>query len=509
MAYSVLTTSGLTINIKAMLEAGVTIDDVNRQLRGSRGVCLQCLLARRQLTQAQAEGLDRATLESSIDSTFRCGHRRKKWDPESGGYSPKTLIVEPHYFHPEPLLNEEGDKIARPCETRSHEHVEFLNWLIGNQRAWCLNGIPASPESLLLREPRYRVDPPNWRSPDLAIVRCNAVDPTRVMEVIQRDGYIPAHAVQMVSAIEVQISRISVEEIRQRTIDHLRHFADVRWVFVERHLHGTVEARKWLAENGHEAFIIRQELDKSRILGIELLPPPGLLGKVTIPSPPLPCLRSLYVEWLAKGFAAPEALARAKGERAALKRNAEKAVSLNALLRHDFGIDLPWETSFEEVHEAHDHALADLIERQRIEAERVRREQEEADRHERERKVREQAELQERLHSLEQVRLRREEAQRQRQIEEEEFRKLEALWQPVAVVQLNRDRTMVTNVLIGDLIRRGPGGEVFVYRGRESLGYGVDRAVKTDSDSSSTMKISVIDDLSGWQVMPAADRAAR
>ena len=156
MAFSVLTPAGLTINIKAMLEAGATIDEVNRQLRGSRGVCLQCILARRQLSQAQAEGLDRATLEASIDSTFRCGHRRRKWNAQTGVLADATITVEPHYFHPEPWFDEAGEPIQRPCESRSSAHVGFLSWLMGNQRPWCLDGIPDDEATLLLRDSQGR-----------------------------------------------------------------------------------------------------------------------------------------------------------------------------------------------------------------------------------------------------------------------------------------------------------------------------------------------------------------
>lgn len=226
MAYSVLTPAGLTINIKAMLEAGVTIDEVNRQLRGSRGVCLQCLLARRQLTQAQAEGLGRGTLQACLDSSFRCGHRRRKWNAQTGAPSTATVTVEPHYFHPEPLLGEGGERIQRPCESRSQAHIAFLDWLLGSQRAWCLDGLPDDRSSLVLRELRYRKAAPNWRAPDLAVVRCLGVDPDKLLAAIQRDGYLPEHATQTISAIELQLSRISVQEIRQRTNDHARHFED-------------------------------------------------------------------------------------------------------------------------------------------------------------------------------------------------------------------------------------------------------------------------------------------
>lgn len=323
VTFSVLTSFGITIDIKEMLDRGMEINEINRQLSGSRGICLQCLLAWHQLTQAQAEGLDRATLEASVDSTFRSGHRRRKKNPEAGQSSDEEIMVAPHYFHPEPLLNEAGERIQRPCESVSQEHGAFLEWLMGSARGWCLDGIPPEEPTLILREARYRTAHPRWRSPDLAIVRCSGAPPDRVTAEILRDGFLSPEAVQMVSAIELQLSRISLQEIRSRTIDHSRHFADVRWVFVERHLAGMDEARRWLAENGHEAFVIRQESDKSRILGIEPLPPPVELGKVSMPTIPLPCLRSLMVGWLAKGYTQPEALNRAKGEHDAIRQKAE------------------------------------------------------------------------------------------------------------------------------------------------------------------------------------------
>jgi len=375
------------------------VNEVNRQLRGSRGICLHCLLAWHQLTKAQAEGLDLATLEASVDSTFRRGHRRRKRIPETGKPSDEESVVEPHYFHLEPLLNEAGERIQRPCEAVSWDHVAFLDWLMGSARVWCLDGIPPEEPTLILREARYRTDPPRWRSPDLAIVRCTGDPPDRVMAEILRHGFLTPEALQMVSAIELQLSRISVQEIRSRTDDHCRHFADVRWVFVERHLAGMDEARCWLAENGHEAFVIRQESDKSRILGIDPLPPPVVMGKVSRPTILLPCIRSLMVEWLAKGYAQPEALTRARGEHDAIRLKAEKDAAR---------FELEDRKGQEEI----ERRLREEEERQANEEHRLRLQQERQELEERDRRDRLSQERNRRLH----------EERRRRELEERDRR---------------------------------------------------------------------------------------
>lgn len=514
MAYSVLTPAGLTINIKAMLEAGVTIDEVNRQLRGSRGVCLQCLLARRQLTQAQAEGLGRGTLQACLDSSFRCGHRRRRWNAQTGAPSTATITVEPHYFHPEPLLDEGGERIQRPCESRSQAHIAFLDWLLGSQRAWCLGGLPNDRSSLVLRELRYRKAAPNWRAPDLAVVRCLGVDPDKVLGAIQREGYLPEHATQTISAIELQLSRISVQEIRQRTNDHAQHFIDVRWVFVERHLAGTGEARKWLDEAGLEAYVIRQEADRSRILGIEILPPPSGFGGASMPSPPLPCLRSLYVQQLAQGYGHHEALARAQGERTALREQAGEATRLNALLRDSHGIALPWETPLAKVRQACEDAQQQELERQQAEARR-RTQEAEAERQSLEALWRQQqaeAQRQAELHAEQQRERQKQLAEQHRQREEqrveqqrceENQRRQETLWQSVNVVELSRDRGMVTNVPVGHLLRERPGGKIYRYLGRDSLGYRLASVISPGSPAEERPVLDLVYSLKGWHVRPA------
>lgn len=304
-----------------------------------------------------------------------------------------------------------------------------------------------------------------------------------------------------------------MQEIRQRTHDHLSLFADVRWVFVERHLAGTGEARKWLAEAGHEAYVIRQEADRSRILGIEPLPPPRGLGAACPPSPPLPCLRSLYVQQLAQGYGQHEALARAKGERGALREQAREATRLNALLREGHGIALPWETPFAEVSQAYEDARQRALERQQAVARQraqeadVERQRQEALRRQQQAAAQRQATLRaeqerERQEQLAEQLRQREEQRVARQRLEQEHHRQEALWESVNVVELSRDRGMVTNVPVGHLVREGPGGTMYRYLGRDSLGYRIEPLIRADAPAGATHLESTVYSLQGWQVRP-------
>jgi len=240
------------------------------------------------------------------------------------------------------------------------------------------------------------------------------------------------------------------------------------------------------------------------------LPPPHAIGGVSPPSPPLPCLRSLYVAWLAQGYAAPEALARAKGEREQLRQQAREAIRLNAELREFHGVALPWESPLEVVEQAADQIHACELQRQQHEARQRALEAEaehlkqDAIRREQEAEALRQASLRQQWEQEQQERAA--EQERQQEIDrrrEQELHRDEVLWQPVTVIEFSRDRRIVTNVPVGSLLRQRCGGAVYPYLGRDSLGYRLGPPLAPDSAAGAMRDSSVVYSLEGWQVRSA------
>jgi len=289
-------------------------EQVERQYadRPLKYCCAECLMQSKGLNSVKAitSGLSGLT----ADSSFRRGGHRRQVDYNLGGYKEELIAFRPAFWHPEPLLDEAGNRIERPCESSVSIHHEYCRWIISSGRSWLLNG-PRSPQHVVSVMARYDKDP-SWREPDISVLWATSASEAQELQA-GLDGpirTIPFDRCIGLVAVEVQRSPITRPQLIQRTQDHLKHYADVRWVFVKGHLANMAPAREWLAEQGLTAYILTEENDKSRIVGIEELPPPRKTKTYMRQAAHARCLRAIYIYWLKLGYAAPEAYARAKAD---------------------------------------------------------------------------------------------------------------------------------------------------------------------------------------------------
>lgn len=289
-------------------------EDVERQYadRKLQYCCAECLMQKKGLSSVNAITAGLSGLIA--DSSFRRGGLRRQIDYQNGGYSEELVPFRPAFWHPEPLLDEQGNRIIRPCESSSSVHHEYCRWIASSGRAWLLNGAMQDRHVISLMA-RYDKEP-SWREPDISVLWAASASEAAVLQKELDEGsrFIPFDRCVGLVAVEVQRSPITKPELVARTKDHLENYADVRWVFVKGHLSNMTPAREWLAENGFTSYIISEEKDKSRILGVEELPPPKKQKTYMKYAAHARCLRAIYIYWLKLGYAAPEALSRAKAD---------------------------------------------------------------------------------------------------------------------------------------------------------------------------------------------------
>lgn len=274
--------------------------------------CAECLMQMKGLTSAAAISGNLSGLVA--DSSFRRGGLRRQIDYETGTYAEELVPFRPAFWHPKPLLDEDGNRIARPCESSISAHHEYCRWIATSGREWLLNGEQQSRHVISLMA-RYNKEP-SWREPDISVLwAASASEASKLKSELDLNSrFVPFDRCVGLVAVEVQRSPISRPQIEERTKDHLKNYADVRWVFLKGHLSGMTPAREWLAEQGLTAYVINEEKDKSRILGVEELPPPTKQKTYMKQAARSRCLRAIYIYWLKLGYAAAEAYARAKAD---------------------------------------------------------------------------------------------------------------------------------------------------------------------------------------------------
>lgn len=289
--------------------------------------CAECLMQKQGLTSVHAITAGLSGL--AADSSFRRGGLRRQIDYQNGGYAEDLVPFRPAFWHPEPLLDEEGNRIVRPCESSSSIHHEYCRWIASSGRDWLLDG-PLQARHVVSLMARYDKDP-SWREPDISVLWAPSANEAYGLqrELDQGSRFIPFDRCVGLVAVEVQRSPITRPQLEARTKDHLKNYADVRWVFVKNHLANMAPAREWLAEQGLTAYIISEERDKSRILGVEELPPPRKQKTYMKQAAHSRCLRAIYIYWLKLGYAPAEALARAKADMDDLKAGRDTSSGSN------------------------------------------------------------------------------------------------------------------------------------------------------------------------------------
>lgn len=283
--------------------------------------CAECLMREKGLTDSELSSLRVAGL--TPDSSFRRGSMQKRLDVETGEY--KLRPCRPAFWHTTRLLDEDGNPIDRPCESDQSIHHAFCRYIAGPGSGWLL-GAGADGAKLGTKDPRHVITvmarymkDPTHREPDISVLWANSVEDAKELErrFASGDRTIDWSLCSGLTAVEVQKSQISKPALIARTQDHLKHFADVRWVFTAGNK--PIPPREWLASQGIPAFVIEEEADKSRILGVRELHPPRKTKTYAKQRHTILCFRYVLMYWLEQGYPWPEALNRAKADAEDLK----------------------------------------------------------------------------------------------------------------------------------------------------------------------------------------------
>lgn len=316
MAYDIST--GKLIDLFDLLQSK-SLEELNNEYADKPGnyCCAECLKNMQNLSDAQL--LNYRTSGLTPDSSFRRGGPMKYKDLETGEI--KTTSRRPAFVHTAKLLDEEGSEVIRPCESDASIHHYLCRWIAESSgRGWLLgSGLDGSPlgdkksNHVITVMARYHKEP-SHREPDISVLWANDEDAAKELNKRFANGerIIDWNLCIGLTAVEVQKSQISKPELVQRTRDHLKHFTEVRWVFTSGNK--PVPAREWLAEEGIPAFVIVEEKDKSKILGIKELPPPSKTKTFMEARRQVYCLRAVLLYWLSQGVSIHEAHARAKAD---------------------------------------------------------------------------------------------------------------------------------------------------------------------------------------------------
>lgn len=301
--------------------------------------CAECYARKKSLSTDQLRLLGETPgLLSDVvgDSSFRRGSIHQIRDLENGGHKPK--VVRPSFFHTARLLDENGGPIQRPCESIESIHHAYCRWIAQSGRGWLLGtGADGHPGGELQDRhvisvmARYTKDP-SFREPDISLLWAHSKEDA---DELNRRFFRGSKTIDWslctgLVAVEVQKSPISKPELIARTKDHLEHYSDVRWVFTKGNK--PVPAREWLADAGMAAYIIEEETDKSRIIGICELHPPKKSKTYAKDRERNICIRAVMMYWLSQGCDPHEAMARANAD-AAFVRSGSYQQRLSVLER--------------------------------------------------------------------------------------------------------------------------------------------------------------------------------
>tara|TARA_Y100000004_G_scaffold191019_1_gene249094 strand:+ start:234 stop:1325 length:1092 start_codon:yes stop_codon:yes gene_type:complete len=309
--------TGELIDLVTALENNATYEELAKKFadRPNAYCCAECLAREKGLSDIELSKF--RSLGLAADSSFRRGCVQKRLDVETGQY--KEVKVRPTFWHTTRLVDENGDPIQRPCESDTSIHHAFCRYIAGPGRGWLLgsgeDGVTGSkdPRHVITVMARYK-KVPTHREPDISVLWARDYQTAKTIEKDLENGnkIIDWNLCVGLTAVEVQKSQISKPELVNRTKDHLKHFTDVRWVFTAGNK--PVPPREWLAEQGMPAYIIEEEIDKSKIIGVRVLDPPRKTKTYDKKRKATFCLRSVLMYWLSVGCAYPEALARAKAD---------------------------------------------------------------------------------------------------------------------------------------------------------------------------------------------------
>ena len=178
----------------------------------------------------------------------------------------KIIINHAHFAH-YPNVK----KICEEKEAPSTLHRELCD-LIRNQlyKIFCFYKKPKY--SLTYKEISYKKEPPcigSRRIPDLSVLNFNSEIEKTLYEHSKHEQ-IDFNSCHAYLAIELQLSYISKNEIKQRTQDHLKNYSFVVWIFHQNHLSKVSDARDYLDSIHQRYYVIKQDKDKKRDIEIVL-----------------------------------------------------------------------------------------------------------------------------------------------------------------------------------------------------------------------------------------------
>ena len=178
----------------------------------------------------------------------------------------RKLINHAHFSH-YPNLK----KICEEKQAPSTLHRELCD-IIKNQlyKIFCFYQKPEF--SLTYKEISYLKEPPctgSRRIPDLSVLEFQSEIEKTLYERSKHEQ-IAFNSCDAYLAIELQLSHISKNEIKQRTEDHLKNYRFVVWIFHQNHLSKVSDARDYLDSIGQKYYLIKQDKDKKRDIEIVL-----------------------------------------------------------------------------------------------------------------------------------------------------------------------------------------------------------------------------------------------
>ena len=162
-------------------------------------------------------------------------------------------------------------KICEEKQAPSTLHRELCD-LIKNQlyKIFCFYQKPEF--SITYKEISYLIAPPctgSRRIPDLSVLEFQS-EIEKTLYQSSKHEQIAFNSCDAYLAIELQLSHISKNEIKQRTEDHLKNYRFVVWTFHQNHLSKVSDARDYLDSIGQKYYLIKQDKDKKRDIEIVL-----------------------------------------------------------------------------------------------------------------------------------------------------------------------------------------------------------------------------------------------
>ena len=145
------------------------------------------------------------------------------------------------------------------CASTESRHHQFCAEFKAGKRNYIMRKDP--PNLIATTMPRYMKDP-GFREPDVAFLIAESPEIANTVNkqillgkhrTLDFDGY------EGYIAVEVQLSRITLQEYKDRTADHRKRFRNVLWIFHEHFLGNVQVIRAYQADMGEDTYVIKED----------------------------------------------------------------------------------------------------------------------------------------------------------------------------------------------------------------------------------------------------------